>query len=66
MYRSATFSAYDVMDKVHVTGRLVTYEANGENFDKAEFAVTTTVDSHGEDDDREWLREALVALLEAI
>lgn len=66
MYRTATAAAYDVMDSVFVTVKVQTYEPDGEGYEKTESAWVTTVPSTGEDDDREWLRDALVALLEVL
>lgn len=66
MYRTATAAAYDVMDSVFVTVRVQTYEPDGEGFEKTESAWVTTVPSTGEDSDREWLKDALVALLEVL
>ena len=66
MYRTASAAAYDVMDSVFVTVRVQTYEPDGEGFEKTESRWVTTVPSTGEADDREWLRDALVGLIEAL
>lgn len=66
MYRTATIAAYDVMGDVFVTASVRTYEPDGENFDSVEFRCAATVQSVGESETREWLRDALVALIEAI
>ena len=63
---SATVHAYDVMDSVHI---IVSLRSTTE--DRAEciepvLHLATTIQGTGEVDEREWLRDALVAALEVI
>jgi hypothetical protein len=62
---SATVHAYDVMDRVQITVTMrATIEDRSEAIETL-FHTATTVPSTGERDPREWLRDALVAALEA-
>lgn len=66
MWFVTTINAYDALDRV-VVAAVVRQTAGGIG-DPIEVAFqhVTTVEGVGEDDPREWLRDALVALLEAI
>lgn len=66
MYRTATMAAYDVMDQVFVTAQVRTYEPDGASFTSREFHCATTVPSTGEEEDTDWLRDALIALAETL
>lgn len=66
MYRTATVAAYDVMDTVFVTAKVQVYEPDGEGFERRELACATSVPSTGEEEDRDWLRDALIALAETL
>lgn len=66
MWYAATMNAYDVMGTVHVH---VTVRRAGESAEDGftpEFSTGTDVPGVGESDAREWLRDALVALLEVV
>ena len=66
MWYIATVNAYDALDKVVVAA--VLRSTTGEVGDPMEdrLKVVTTTDGVGEDDERTWLRDALVALIEAL
>lgn len=66
MYRTANAAAYDVMDQVFISVTVQTYEPNGEIFERSESTWATTVPGTGEESESEWLRDALVALLETL
>ena len=59
-------NAWDVMDRVFVTAFLREY--GDISTDRADVVLdrTTTVEGTGESDPEQWVRDALVALLEAI
>lgn len=59
-------SAYDVMDYVHVALTLFSQQDVAEGIGSALVHVTTTVEGTGESDPHEWIRDALVAALEAL
>lgn len=64
MWYVATINAYDALDRV-VVAAVVRATAGGVG-DPIEDVVqcVATIDGVGEDDPREWLRDALVGLLE--
>lgn len=64
MYRTLTIHAFDLMDTVHITTRLKTYPELGPGADSTVLERITSVQSVGEPEDHEWLRDCLVALLE--
>ena len=66
MWYIATVNAYDALDKVVVAA--VLRSTTGEVGDPIEdrLKVVTTTDGVGEDDERQWLKDALVALIEAL
>ena len=66
MYYIATFNAYDALDRVVIAGTVrATVGGTGDPIEVVE-QVVTTIDGVGEDDPREWLRDALVGLLESL
>lgn len=65
MYSTATLSAYDVMDRIHVAATLRQYD--GATLGQSvEFRWETTVPGEGECEPGQWLREALLALIEVL
>jgi hypothetical protein len=66
MWRDISLNAYDVLDEVHVVMRVFT--ANGfPGAAPAEvFTCATTFSGKGEEDAREWARDALTAMLEEL
>jgi hypothetical protein len=66
MWYMSTVHAYDALDRVHVTATVrATVGSLGDPIAEV-YSVATTVPGVGEDDPNEWLRDALVALLEVI
>lgn len=63
---NATITAFDTMDRVHVTANV--YAHDGKNMGQAEnvYHTSVTVEGRGESDERRWLRDALVALAETL
>lgn len=66
MWFSASVFAYDAMDQVVITGRVWDDNGLGEKQMQERISCATTVSGVGQDDPREWLRDALVALIEAL
>lgn len=64
MRRSASVYAYDYMDKVGVTVTVTSMPATNKQKPQRLYHKVVTVQGTGEDDDRQWLIDALVALLE--
>lgn len=66
MWYVTTINAYDALDRV-VVAAVVRATAGGTGDPILDvFQHVTTVQGAGEDDPREWLRDALIALLEDI
>lgn len=66
MIRNASIHAYDVLDEVWVHALVQTREPDGEGFTSRTSTASVQVRGTGEDDDRAWLRDALVALAETL
>lgn len=66
MYRVATIAVYDVMETVHVEGTVRLWDGLVTDGSDVEFACTATVQGVGSAEGREWLRDALVGLIESI
>lgn len=66
MLRTASLHAYDVMSSVVVHVHVREYEDAPPHQSSIVFECTTTVPGTGESDQRLWLQDALVAMLEAI
>lgn len=66
MRYEAEFHAFDMLDQIHLTVRV--WGADGALVQERQVAyqVTDTIPGQGESDPREWLKDALVAMLEAI
>lgn len=62
MYRTATMSAYDVMDQVFVTAIIKEYPSTPGTLPPTEYVLHATIPSRGLDDHLAWLREGLTAL----
>lgn len=60
-----TISAYDAMGSVYISARVIDTDAYRDSPDY-DFHCATSVLGIGECDHREWLRDALVALAEAL
>jgi len=66
MYFVTTANAYDVLGNVHAHVIVKALSDDTAATWSTVFECTTTVPGIGEPDPREWLRDALVSLLEAI
>lgn len=66
MWFSASVHAHDVLDQVYVTARVWGDGGVGERQMVEQSSCATTVDGVGEDDARQWLKDALVALIEVL
>lgn len=65
MYSTATLSAYDVLSNIHVSASVRQYD--GVTLGQScEFHWETTVPGEGECEPGQWLREALLALIEVL
>lgn len=66
MYRVATISAYDVMDQVHLAATVRLWDGLEVKPSDLEFHCSTAVQGVGSAEGREWLRDALIGLIEAL
>lgn len=66
MYRMAMISAFDVMDTVHVTANVSLWDGVQTGSPASKFTVSVDAQGVGSAEDHEWLRDALVALIEAL
>lgn len=65
MHFTSTIRAYDALDRVVISALVRDEDAQGDPA-KEYFSCATTVSGTGEGDHREWLRDALIALIEAL
>lgn len=65
-WSQASIHAYDVMGNVFVTATVRQSQPVGEDPKETVTVASTTFPGVGEDDPHEWLRDALVGLLEAL
>lgn len=61
-----TVHAYDVMDRVQVGATVRQYEETTREPSDTVLVCTTTFPGTGETDPKEWLRDALIGLLESL
>ena len=66
MYRMATVTAYDVLESVQVSCRVLLWDGSQIGSPTSEFTTSVLVQGVGSATDHEWLRDALVALLETL
>lgn len=66
MWYSATVHAYDVMDRVQITARVTVLTPGPDQTISPVIVFSTTLEGVGEADPQEWLRDALIGLLEDI
>jgi hypothetical protein len=66
MYRTASIAAYDVLDQVFVACTVRLWDGERTEGITSESHWQTTVQGVGSSEDVVWLRDALVALLEAL
>jgi len=64
--RILTMTCWDVMDRVFVTARVREYDGNDPTAGETVLDRSTTVEGTGEDDVEEWVRDALVAMIETL
>lgn len=62
MYRTATISAYDVLDTVFITAIIKEYPSTPGTLQPIEYVCHTSIPGRGEDDALRWLSEGLTAL----
>lgn len=65
MHFVASITAYDCLETVVISARVLNYDAQRET-PEHEFTCGTAVLGAGEGDGRKWLRDALVALAETL
>lgn len=65
MHRTATVTAYDMLDQIVVTVTVKQWDQPEDLIlREPEFSCTATIPSTGEDEPHEWLAQALLGLLE--
>jgi hypothetical protein len=62
----ATVSVWDMLDDVVVTCRVTTYDHFNSDAPQTTYLGRAQVKGQGETDDQEWLKDALVALIETL
>lgn len=65
MYSTATVATYDVLDQIHVSATMRQYDGVTLGV-STEFHWETTVPGEGVCEPGQWLREALLALIEVL
>lgn len=63
---NATITAFDTMSSVHITANVYAHDGIHMAEAKNVYHTAVTVQGRGEDDERRWLRDALVALAETL
>lgn len=66
MMLNATITAFDTMNAVHVTANVYAHDGVRLGEAKNVYHTSVTVQGRGEDDERRWLRDALIALAETL
>lgn len=66
MYRVATIACYDVMDTVQISATVRLWDGIEVKPSDRELHCAATVQGVGSAEGREWLRDALVGLIEAL
>lgn len=66
MYRVASVHAYDVFETVHVAATVSLWDGMQTGAPSSQFSVSATVMGVGSAEDHEWLRDALVGLIESL
>lgn len=62
--RILTLTAWDVLDRVFVTARVREYDGNDPTMGETVFDRSVTVQGSGEDESEQWVRDALIAMVE--
>lgn len=65
-YRTATVCCFDVMETVHIAATVKVWDEKGGGPATSEFSVVTGIQGVGSSEDHEWLRDALVGLIESL
>jgi hypothetical protein len=66
MYRVATISVFDVMDSVQIHGRVRLWTGMVTDGNDVEFDCDAMIQGVGSGDGREWLKDALIGLIETL
>jgi hypothetical protein len=66
MWRDISLHAYDVLDEVHVVLRIYTADGYPGAASATVHTCATTFSGKGEEDPRDWARDALTAMLEEL
>lgn len=66
MYRVATIAVYDVLETVHITATVRLWDGLITDGSDVEFTCDTTVQGVGSAEGREWLRDALIGMIESL
>jgi len=66
MKRIANVSVYDALELVQISTRVRVYDDYDQDTGWPDLHLCTEIRSEGIDNSREWLRDALVALLEVL
>jgi hypothetical protein len=66
MYRVASIHAYDVFETVHVSATVKLWDGLQTGSPTSEYTASATIMGVGSAEDHEWLRDALVGLIESL
>lgn len=66
MYRVATIACYDVMDTVQISATVRLWDGLVTDGSDVEFHCAATVQGVGSAEGHEWLRDALIGLIESL
>ena len=66
MQHLATVHVWDLLDKVVISAHVRLYLPDGTSEAGRTWSDTIRMDSTGEDDEQEWLKDALIALVETL
>lgn len=66
MYRVASLHAFDVFETIHVSATVTLWDGIQTGSPTGKFTVSAVVQGAGSSEDLEWLRDALVGLIEAM
>jgi len=66
MYRTASIMAFDVMETVHITCTVRLYDKRQIGSSTEELTLHADVQGVGSSEGADWLRDALVGLIEAL
>lgn len=66
MQHLATVHIWDMLDQVVISAHVRLYLPNGVTEPGRQWSDTIRIKSEGEDDEQEWLKDALIALIETL